>query len=185
VLDALCGYPGWNVAIFYEAGILLHYPVGRPLYDRVKVGTLWLALDAGEAGVVDKDGRPVPLPAGSILSRAGRSLQAQQGGRLVGPVYLDPRLVVPQTLAPLIPRSAAAADKPGPKPGVSGKKRVVELANEILADANARPAPAHGWRAKLARLIRAQLAAEGSTYELESVKRTLRNLKIKHPEETG
>jgi hypothetical protein len=135
---------------------------------------------AGEVLAVDEDGRPVPPDfwgAPWVLDRAARSLQAMPAG----PVYLNPRLV------PVTPRSAVAApaDKPGPKAGFSGKARVAELVDTILNDEKIRPALAHGWKTKLARMTQHRLSDEGHKYELESVKRTLRELKIKHPDESG
>jgi hypothetical protein len=89
--------------------------------------------------------------------------------------------------APQPPQSAitAPADKPGPKPGISGKRRACELADEILADEKLRPTYRHGWRTTLAQLIQNRLSVEGHAYRLDSVKRTLRENKITHPEETG
>jgi hypothetical protein len=93
---------------------------------------------------------------------------------------------------PPLPENAASdngvavtpPDKPGPKPGSSGKARVAELADALLGNADTRPAPGRGCKTKLAKLIHEQLAAEGGKYEFESVKRTLYELKIEY-RETG
>jgi hypothetical protein len=79
---------------------------------------------------------------------------------------------------------AVPATKPTRKRRVSGAFRVAELADEILADENTRPAYApQGWKTNLAHLIHKKMIVEDHHYEFESVTRELRKLKIKHPEE--
>jgi hypothetical protein len=109
-------------------------------------------------------------------NRSAATLQAQLNGELYGAVYLNPRLIVSlsstvqpseeTTAKPLrannhkspahtTPQSGAASSayKPGPKPGVSGKDRVAELANEILRDEKVHIPKGRGRTTRLAELI--------------------------------
>jgi hypothetical protein len=138
--------------------------------------------------------------------RSAATLQAQLNRKQYGPVYLNPRLIVSQssTVQPseetaATPQlannytspaqttsksgTASSADKPGPKRGVSGITRVAELANAILADEKARPTRERGWKAELIRAIHVKMTTEGYHYEVDSVRRALDILKIKHPDE--
>jgi hypothetical protein len=78
--------------------------------------------------------------------------------------------------------ATTSPNKPGPKPGVSGKERALQLADEILGDKTVRRASGRGFSTRLAELIHKRLIAEGHIYQLDSVKRTLHEHKIKYPE---
>jgi hypothetical protein len=162
---------------------LLHYPSGRRPYNREELQRLLLAIHAREARLVDRDGRPVPAEAEWKFSPHDGILEVIGPNRPPDYEYPNPRLVVPLTPALVPPRSVAAApaDKPGPKPGVSGKERVGQLADEILSNEKTRPEHKRGWKTRLAELIHEQLTDEGYNYDFESVRRTLRDIKIEHP----
>jgi len=186
---ARCSY-SWNVAASYRGGIQLQTGVRNPVYDQQTLRELLLALQNGDI-LVEIEGGPVP----AAFWRSEWSFEAD-GERLLSfvnsvttPEGVAPHLVVPQASegldppvpAQTTPRSGAAssAQKPGPKPGVSGKVRVAELADEVLRDKNIHIPEGRGRTTRLAELIHKRLTNEGHNYRLESVQRTLRDPKDK------
>ena len=113
------------------------------------------------------EGLDPPVPAKSLSDTAQPSEEAapQRADN-----YKSPAQITPQGGA------ASSADKPGPKPGVSGKVRVAELAGEILRDEKTHIPEGRGRTTRLAELIHKRLTNEGHNYQLDSVKRTLRDL---------
>jgi hypothetical protein len=75
-------------------------------------------------------------------------------------------------------QSKFASVSPGPKLGrLSGKALCVTIAQQILTSPEA-PARQHGFKKRLAQLVQEQLHAEGLAYELSSIERILRDLKV-------
>jgi hypothetical protein len=109
--------------------------------------------------------------------------QGHYAASAAGPVQKDPGVETQPALPTAQgPEVAAGVDKPGPKPGVSGKVRVGQLADAILGDEKTRPANKRGWKAALARLILEKMVAEGYSHQFDSVTRDLRLLQLEYPE---
>jgi hypothetical protein len=115
-----------------------------------------------------------PDPPSSSAKNLSDTAQPSEGTTQTSELPNDhksPAQTTPQTGV------ASSADKPGPKPGVSGKVRVAELADEILRDEKIHLPEGRGRTTRLAQLIHERLTKEGQNYQLDSVKRTLRALK--------
>jgi hypothetical protein len=195
-LDRVSGWDGWDAASPYEGTILIERQifvyVGQEIeehpYDKAAVQRLAHAVGSGslviEATLGDPrhslGGRTVRFEAPSwLLQREGelswiQALDDHQ--RRTGPVYGFPRFVAVG--------ATAERKQTGPRTSV-GKTRIGEIADELLADPATRPPFKRGWRVALARLVRPRAASEGQDYEEESLTRRLRELQIRHPDETG
>jgi hypothetical protein len=139
------------------------------------VRRLVLALQNGEVLVEAIDTQTherVRLPPGFwwgwILGKDGTAatLQALQGGRRVRPVYLDPRLVIPQ-------------------PETEPKRLVWRIAEELLS-AGEGPPRGHGRQIRLARMVQPKLKAAGygdlkDNTVADYLRDSLREWEAKHP----
>jgi hypothetical protein len=118
----------------------------------------------------------VPQATAKSLSNSAQPSEEVAQTSQWGNDHKSPAQTTPQSGAP------SSADQPGRKPGVSGKARILQLRDAILADTQKRPAFKHGWKAELARLIHEQLKTEGHNYQFESVTKTLRVHKTTYPQ---
>jgi hypothetical protein len=94
VLDALSGYPEWDLAVCQRGIILLHYPSGRRRYNRENLQRLLLPIRAREVRLVDKDNRTVPAEAEWKFSPHDGILRVIGPNQPPEPEYPDPRLDV-------------------------------------------------------------------------------------------
>ena len=155
--------------------VLSAYEAALNASDTEAVRRLVLALQNGEVLVEAIDTQTherVRLPPGFwwgwILGKDGTAatLQALQGGRRVRPVYLDPRLVIPQ-------------------PETEPKRLVWRIAEELLS-AGEGPPRGHGRQIRLARMVQPKLKAAGygdlkDNTVADYLRDSLREWEAKHP----
>ena len=196
VLDAVAGYPGWDLAVVDRGRILLHSLIPSAVYDRENLGRLLRALRAGEVCVeaFGPDGHWVRLPGafwraavafqpdvdhdnGTLRARGDGGTEAE---------YRSPRLVLPQDKPGVETIAQMAVQTAEETADAKAKRLSWKYARDILKS----DTPLPRYRAKinataLARLVKPRLDAIECGVEVKSiadyVRKELRDWEKQHP----